>query len=132
MARLCRLPMAQSNSRSASKRSKIQVNPNGAQAGHRPRTLAKAAAVVKSARLEARIKPELRALIQRAADLEGRKVSEFVTAALQDAAQRAIAEAQVWRLSISDQELFAKALLSPPKPVAPLRRAFSRHRKLVE
>jgi uncharacterized protein (DUF1778 family) len=87
---------------------------------------------VKSARLEARIKPELRALIQRAAALEGRKVSEFVTDALQHAAQEAIAETQVLRLSIADQELFANALLAPPEPAPALRRAFARRRQLVE
>ncbi|MCU1293604.1 MAG: putative Methionine repressor-like [Bryobacterales bacterium] len=123
--------MGQNDSRRSPKRAKTGVK-QSSRAGSRPPTLAKAAAAVKSARLEARITLELRALIQRAADLDGRKVSEFVTDALQHAAQHAIAEAQVWRLSIADQELFAKALLSPPKPVPALRRAFSRHQKLVE
>ena len=123
--------MAQNDSRLSSKRPKIGVK-QSAQVGHRPPTLAKAAAVVKSARLEARITPELRALIQRAADLDGRNMSDFVTDALHHAAQHAIAEAQVWRLSIADQELFAKVLLAPPKAVPALRRAFSRRQKLVE
>lgn len=84
----------------------------------------------KVARLEARIRPELRTLIQRAADLEGRRVSEFVTAALRRAAQRAIAEAQVLRLAAADQVRFAQALIAPPAPTPALKRAFSRRRAL--
>jgi uncharacterized protein (DUF1778 family) len=36
--------------------------------------------------------------------------------AVQDAAQRAIEQAEVIRLSLADQECFAQALLSPSKP----------------
>lgn len=85
----------------------------------------------KTARLEARIHPELRALIQRAADLEGRKVTDFVTAALKDAAQRAIAESQVLRLAAADQLRFAQALIAPPAPTPALKRAFARRRALI-
>lgn len=124
--------MAQTGSRHSTKRAKTKAKQDQLRRAHRPPTRTKAAAAVKSARLEARIKPELRALIQRAADLEGRKVSEFVTDALQHAAQQAIADVQVLRLSISDQELFANALLAPPEPAPALRRAFARRRELVE
>ena len=85
----------------------------------------------KAARLEARIHPELRALIQRAADLEGRKLTDFVTAALQAAAQRTIAESQVLRLAAADQLRFAQALIAPPAPTSALKRAFSRRRALA-
>jgi uncharacterized protein (DUF1778 family) len=50
---------------------------------------------------------------------------------VQDAAQRAIAQAGVISLSLADQERFARALLSPPKPNAALKRAFARRRKLI-
>lgn len=40
-------------------------------------------------RLEARISPELHAQLKRAAELQGRTLTDFVVAALQDAAQRA-------------------------------------------
>jgi uncharacterized protein (DUF1778 family) len=85
----------------------------------------------RTARLEARIRPELRALIQRAADLEGRKVTEFVTAALKTAAERAIAESQVLRLAAADQLRFAQALIAPPAPTQALKRAFARRRALI-
>lgn len=85
----------------------------------------------RTARLEARIRPELRALIQRAADLEGRKVTDFVTAALKSAADRAIAESQVLRLAADDQLRFARALIAPPAPTPALKRAFARRRALI-
>lgn len=86
---------------------------------------------LKSARLEARINPELRAMIQSAADLEGRRFTEFVTSALQDAARRTIAEAHVLRLSLADQESFAQALIAPPAPAPAHARAFARRRALA-
>jgi uncharacterized protein (DUF1778 family) len=84
-----------------------------------------------TARLEARISPELHALLKRAAELQGRTLTDFVVAAVQEAAQRAIEQAEVIRLSLTDQECFARALLSPPPPTPALERAFARRRKLV-
>src|ERR1700674_4574346 len=86
----------------------------------------KATPSVKPARLEARINPELRAMLQQAAELEGRKVTEFVTSALQDAARRTISAAHVLKLSIADQEIFASALIDPPDAAPALKRAFAR------
>ena len=91
----------------------------------------KASTAVKTARLEARINHELRAMLQQAAELEGRKVTEFVTSALQDAARRTISAAHVLKLSIADQEIFASALIDPPNAVPALQRAFARRRDLL-
>ncbi|MGH6637092.1 MAG: DUF1778 domain-containing protein [Burkholderiales bacterium] len=84
-----------------------------------------------TSRLEARISTDLHAMLKRAAELQGRTMTDFVIAAVQDAAQRAITQADVIRLSLADQECFAQALLSPPKPAPALKRAFARRRKLV-
>ena len=84
-----------------------------------------------TARLEARISPELHAALKRAAELQDRTVTDFVVAAVQEAAQRAIAQAGVISLSLADQERFARALLSPPNPNAALKRAFAQRRKLI-
>jgi hypothetical protein len=46
----------------------------------------------RSTRLEARLSPETLAVIKRAAEIEGRSVSDFVVAAAHQAAQRTIAE----------------------------------------
>jgi|KBSMisStandDraft_5_1062788.scaffolds.fasta_scaffold1870803_1 uncharacterized protein (DUF1778 family) len=91
----------------------------------------KATAAVKTARLEARINPELRAMLQQAAELEGRKMTEFVTSALQEAARRTISAAHVLKLSIADQEIFASALIDPPEAAPALKRAFARRRGLL-
>lgn len=84
-----------------------------------------------TARLEARISADLHAMLKRAAELQGRTMTDFVVSAVQDAAQRAIEQAEIVRLSLADQEVFAQALLSPPPPNAALKRAFERRRKLL-
>lgn len=84
-----------------------------------------------TARLEARISTNLHAMLKRAAELQGRTMTDFVAMAVQDAAQRVIAEADVMRLSLADQECFAQALLSPPQPTLALERAFANRQKLL-
>jgi uncharacterized protein (DUF1778 family) len=88
-------------------------------------------AVSATARLEARISNDLHSMLKRAAELQGRTMTDFVVSAVQDAAQRAINQAEVVRLTLKDQEAFAQALLSPSKPAPALKRAFSRHKKLL-
>ncbi|MCY0386500.1 DUF1778 domain-containing protein [Robbsia sp. Bb-Pol-6] len=84
-----------------------------------------------TARLEARISLDLHSLLKRAAELQGRTMTDFVVAAVQEAAQKAIEQAEVMRLSLADQECFAQALLSPPAPTPALVRAVARRRKLL-
>jgi len=98
---------------------------------HCVRRIAVMPAPASTARLEARISPELHALLKRAAELQGRTMTDFVVTAVQEAAQRAIQQAEIIRLSLADQECFAQALLSPPKPAPALKRAFARRRKLL-
>lgn len=83
-----------------------------------------------TARLEARISSDLHALLKRAAEIQGRTMTDFVVSAVQEAAQRAIEQAEVLRLSLADQQRFAEALLSPPRPSAALERAMARHDEL--
>ena len=85
----------------------------------------------KTARIEARIAPDALAVVKRAAELQGRSVSDFVVVAAQEAASRAIEEAQIIRLSVEDQRAFAAAILNPPPPSAALKRAAAAHRKLI-
>jgi uncharacterized protein (DUF1778 family) len=88
-------------------------------------------ATATTARLEARISFDLHATLKRAAELQGRTMTDFVVSAVQEAAQRAIEQAEIIRLSLADQECFAQALLNPPEPTPALRRAFTRRRKLL-
>jgi uncharacterized protein (DUF1778 family) len=71
---------------------------------------------IPTARLEARISTELHAMLMRAAEMQGRTLTDFVVSAVQEAAQRAIEQGEVVRLSLADSERFAQALLSPPDP----------------
>lgn len=86
---------------------------------------------ISTARLEARISTELHVMLKRAAEIQGRTMTDFVVSAVQEAAQHAIEQAGVIRLSLADQECFALALLSPPKPTPALKRAFARRKKLL-
>jgi uncharacterized protein (DUF1778 family) len=85
----------------------------------------------RTSRVEARLTPEALAVVRRAAELQGRSVSDFVVTAAQDAAHRAIEEAQIIRLSVEDQKAIAAAILDPPAPNQALRRAAASHSRLV-
>jgi uncharacterized protein (DUF1778 family) len=87
---------------------------------------------IRTARIEARIAPEALEIVKRAAEIQGRSVSDFVVAAAQDAAKRAIEEAHIIRLSLEDQRAFAELLIEPPEPTSALRRVFRRHRELIK
>lgn len=85
----------------------------------------------RTARIEARIAPETLLLVKRAAELQGRSVSDFVVSATQEAAYRAIEDVSIIRLSADDQQRFVDSLLNPP-PLAPaLLRAKEAHAKLL-
>jgi len=85
----------------------------------------------RSARLEARISPEVLAVVRRAAELQGRSVSDFVVAAAHEAANRTIEETHIIRLSVEDQRAFADAILNPPPPSPALLRAAEAHARLI-
>ena len=84
-----------------------------------------------TARLEARISTELHAMLKRAAEIQGHSLTDFVVSAVQEAAQHAIKQGEVVRLSLANSERFAQALLSPPAPSQALGRAFGRRPKLL-
>jgi len=86
----------------------------------------------RTARLEARLSPEALALIKRAAELQGRSVSDFVVAAAQAAAHQVIEDVHLLRLSLDDQRLFVDLLLNPPAPAPALERARNAHAKLIQ
>ncbi len=63
-------------------------------------------------RLETRVTAEQKSLIERAAALQGRTVTDFVLTSVQDAARRAIEEHSQLSLSVRDSEAFVDALLN--------------------
>jgi uncharacterized protein (DUF1778 family) len=85
----------------------------------------------RTARLEARIAPEALRIVRRAAELQGRSISDFVVAAAQEVAHRTIEQAQVIRLSVADQQRFVDLLLNPPALTPALKRARKAHTRLI-
>lgn len=85
----------------------------------------------RTARVEARIAPDALAVVRRAAELQGRSVSDFLVAAALKDAQKTIDDAQIIRLSVADQQRFADALLSPPPLARAMKRALKARSRLV-
>jgi len=80
-------------------------------------------------RLETRLTAEQKRLIERAAALQGRTVTDFVLTSLQDAAKRAIEEHHQIALSMRDSEAFVDALLNPTPVNDRLRDTVRRYRE---
>ena len=80
-------------------------------------------------RLEARVTPDQKELIERAACVQGRTVTDFVVSALQEMARQAIAEHSVWKLTQEQHKVFIDALMDPPAPNQKLREGYKRLRK---
>lgn len=85
----------------------------------------------RTSRVEARIAPDALAVVRRAAEIQGRSVSDFIVAAALQDAHRTIDEAQIIRLSVDDQNRFAQALLNPPPLAAAMKRALLAHKRLI-
>jgi uncharacterized protein (DUF1778 family) len=85
----------------------------------------------KQERLEARITPEQKELLQQAAALEGTSLSDFVVRSAQRAAEQTIREHAVITLSVRESQTFVEALLEPPAPNAALRAAVEHYRRAV-
>lgn len=94
-------------------------------------TTAKRPAKPATERLEARVPAPIKALIGRAASLEGVTLTDFVIATLQRSAAEVVREHEVLKLSAKDSAAFAKVMLAPPKPNRKLSQAFTRHRQSV-
>ena len=85
----------------------------------------------RTARIEARISPDLLAIVKRAAEAQGRSVSDFVVSATAEAAQKVVADAEMIRLSREASAQVAKLLLDPPAPKKDLVKAFAARRRLI-
>ena len=85
----------------------------------------------RTTRLEARISPDALDMVKRAAEIQGRSISDFVVTAAQEAAQRTISEMNIIRLSMEAQKVFVEALLNPPEPSPALRRARAMRKRVI-
>jgi uncharacterized protein (DUF1778 family) len=84
------------------------------------------------ARLEARVNADIKALWQKAADLEGVTLTDFVIASVQAAAYRVIEQHQTLKLSVEDAEAFVEAILNPPQPSDALIKATLRYKQVIQ
>lgn len=85
----------------------------------------------RSSRFEMRMSPYVRKVVKRAAEIQGRSMGDFVVAAAEEAAERAIREAHIIELAIDDQRRFAEALLNPPELGSTWSKARKSHRRLI-
>jgi uncharacterized protein (DUF1778 family) len=87
-------------------------------------------AKTRSARIEARLSSDAKVVIQRAADISGRSISDFVVSSALEAARETIREHEVIVLSARDSITFVEALLDPKGPNEALLAAARRHREV--
>jgi uncharacterized protein (DUF1778 family) len=84
---------------------------------------------VRGERLETRVTADQKSLIERAAALQGRSVTDFVLTSVQEAARRAIEEHQRLDLSLRDSRAFVEALVNPAPVNSRLRETVRRYRE---
>ena len=82
-------------------------------------------------RFDARLKEDQKLLIQRAADLEGRTMTDFVLHSAEAAAERTLQERAMLILSARETETFVNAILNPAEPGSVLRDAVRRYRNQI-
>lgn len=86
---------------------------------------------IRAERLGFRLDEETKELIERAAYLARRKLTDFCVTALAEAAQRTIAEHETLSLSERDRQAFFAALIDPPEPSERLVRALAEHKRRI-
>src|ERR1700692_1586128 len=85
----------------------------------------------KAYRFDARLNEVQKILIQKAADLEGRTMTDFVLHSAEAAAERAIEQRAMLILSARETESFVDAILRPAEPGWVLRAAARRYKNTV-
>ncbi|MYC59445.1 MAG: DUF1778 domain-containing protein [Gammaproteobacteria bacterium] len=81
----------------------------------------------RSARMEQRTKPSIKAQIQQAAALLGVDETTFVTSVALERAKATLADHERTLLSAKDREMVLSMLESPPAPTSALREAIALH-----
>ena len=83
-------------------------------------------------RIGARVSATQKALIQLAAALSGRSLSEFVLSSAQEAATKVIEKQKTIKLIRTEQAAFVRSVLNPPAPTQRLRRSAKAYKQLIE
>lgn len=82
-------------------------------------------------RLDVRLDPDRKTLVEQAASLLGQTVSSFTVSTLVREAREVIERFGSILLGDRDRDVFLSALDNPPKPNAKLKKAFKAHDKTV-
>ena len=85
----------------------------------------------KAYRFDARLNEDQKILIQRAADLEGRTMTDFVLHSAETAAERTIQERSMLILSVRETEAFVNAVLNSAEPGVVLRAAARQYKSTM-
>ena len=85
----------------------------------------------KTERLQARVNPETKSLIEKAALLRGVSVSDFIINSAYDAASETISSHEVLHLNKRDSELFFEAITNPPEANSAFKKAAKNYLDLV-
>ena len=88
-------------------------------------------AQTKSHRVEARISPDMLAIVKRAAEIQGRSISDFIASSAQAAAVETIERVHVIKLSMADSLKVLDLLENPRPPTEAWKRAEEAHRRLI-
>jgi uncharacterized protein (DUF1778 family) len=83
----------------------------------------------KDYRFDARLNREQKMLIERAADLEGRTMTDFVLHSAEAAAERTIQQRSLLILTVRETQAFVNAILNPAEPRRVLRRAARQYKE---
>ena len=86
------------------------------------------ALALRTERTEARLLPEQKKRIERAARLKGLSLSDFIVQHADEAAIRTIQMHASWTLEDKGRDLFVRALLNPPEPSARMKAAVKRYK----
>jgi uncharacterized protein (DUF1778 family) len=84
---------------------------------------------LKADRLEARVTPEQKRLIARAAALRGSSVTEFIVASAQRAAAETVKDFELLTLHDEARDVFVNVVLHPPAPNEAARKAAQRYKE---
>jgi uncharacterized protein (DUF1778 family) len=87
------------------------------------------AQALRTERAEARLLPEQKKRIERAASIKGLSLSDFIVQHADEAAARIIQMHTSWTLEEQDLEVFVQALLDPPEPNARMKAAARRYKE---
>jgi uncharacterized protein (DUF1778 family) len=87
------------------------------------------ALALRTERTEARLLPEQKERIERAAHLKGLSISDFIVQHADEAAIKTIQSHTSWALNDRDRDFFVQALLNPPEPSARMKAAAKRYKR---